>query len=83
MEFYIWGIALYGAEICTLGNVNQKYLESFERKDRGISWSDLVKNKEALCGLNNNNNTNNNRVCLFLLPFYYLFITFIITFQLI
>jgi hypothetical protein len=62
VEFYIRGIAFYGAEICALRKVNQKYLERFERKGGGISWADLVKNEEALYGFNNNNNNNNNNI---------------------
>jgi hypothetical protein len=57
---YVWGIAVYGSEICTLRKVDQKHLESFERMDCGVSWADLVKIEEALCGFNNNNNKNNN-----------------------
>jgi hypothetical protein len=30
VKFYIWSIALYGAETCTLRAVDQKHLESFE-----------------------------------------------------
>jgi hypothetical protein len=30
VKCYIWGIAGYGAETCTLRTVDQKHLESFE-----------------------------------------------------
>jgi hypothetical protein len=30
LKCYIWSIALYGAEMRTLWNIDQKYLESFE-----------------------------------------------------
>jgi len=30
VKCYIWSIALYGAETCTLGAVDQKNLESFQ-----------------------------------------------------
>jgi hypothetical protein len=43
---------LYGAEIWTLREVDQKYLESFEmwccRRLEKISWTDRVRNEEAL-----------------------------------
>jgi hypothetical protein len=49
---YIWSIALYGAEMWTLGKVDQKYLESFEmwcwRRMEKISWTDRVRNEEVL-----------------------------------
>jgi hypothetical protein len=49
---YIWSIALYGAETWTLGKVDQKYLESFEklcwRRMEKISWTDRVRNEEVL-----------------------------------
>ena len=45
-EGYIWGLALYGAENCTLRKVCQKYLESFEmwfwRRMEKIRWNDRV-----------------------------------------
>jgi len=44
---YIWSTALCGAEIWTLRNVDQKYLESPEmwywRRMGKISWTDRVK----------------------------------------
>jgi hypothetical protein len=48
----IWSIALYGAEMWTLGKVDQKYMESFEmwcwRRMEKISWTDHVRNEEVL-----------------------------------
>jgi hypothetical protein len=52
VKFYIWSIALYGAETWTLGKVDQKCLESFEmwcwRRMEKISWTDRVRNEEVL-----------------------------------
>jgi hypothetical protein len=52
IKFYIWSIALYGAETWTLRKVYQKYLESFEmwcwRRMEKVSWSDRVRNEEVL-----------------------------------
>jgi len=43
---YIWSIALYGTETRTLGNVDQKHLESLKcgagRMEK-ISWTDRVR----------------------------------------
>jgi hypothetical protein len=51
IKCYMWSTALYGAETCTLRNIYQKYLESFEmscrRRMEKISWTDRVRN-EAL-----------------------------------
>jgi hypothetical protein len=48
----IWGTALCGAETWTLRKVDEKYLESFEmwcwRRMEKISWTDRVRNEEAL-----------------------------------
>jgi hypothetical protein len=48
---YIWGIALYGAETCTLRKSDQKCLESFEmwcwRKMEKIIWIHRVRNEEV------------------------------------
>jgi hypothetical protein len=45
-EGYIWNLALYGAETCTLRKVGQKYLESFEmwcwRGMEKMRWNDRV-----------------------------------------
>jgi hypothetical protein len=52
VKYYIWSIALYGAETGTLRAVDQKHLESFEiwcwRRMEKISWTDHVRNEEAL-----------------------------------
>jgi hypothetical protein len=49
---YIWSIALYGAETCTLRAVDQKQLESFEvwcwRRMEKFSCIDHVRNEEVL-----------------------------------
>jgi hypothetical protein len=52
LKYYIWSIALYGAETWTLRKVDQKYLKSFEmwcwRRMKKISWTDRVRNEELL-----------------------------------
>jgi len=52
VKFYIWNIALYGAETWKLQAVDQKHLESFEmwcwRRMEKISWTDHVRNEEVL-----------------------------------
>jgi len=52
VKFYIWSIALYGAETWTLRAVDQKHRESFEmwcwRRMEKISWTDYVRNEEVL-----------------------------------
>jgi hypothetical protein len=51
VKCYIWSIAFYGAEMCTLRKVDQKYLESFEmclRRMVKISWTDRLRNEEVL-----------------------------------
>ena len=52
IKFYIWSMALYGAETWTLRTADQKYLESFEmwcwRRMEKISWTDHVRNEEVL-----------------------------------
>jgi hypothetical protein len=48
VKFYIWSIALYGAETGTLRVVNQKHLESLEmcwRRMEKFSWTDHVTNE--------------------------------------
>jgi hypothetical protein len=51
-KYYIWSIALYGAENCTLRAADQKHLESFEmccwRRMENITWTDHVRNEEVL-----------------------------------
>jgi hypothetical protein len=52
VKFYVWGIALYGAETWTTRKVDQQYLESFEtscwRRMEKISWTRRVRNEEVL-----------------------------------
>ena len=52
MKWYIWSIALYGAETWTLRVIDQKHLESFEmwclRRMENISWTDRVRNEDVL-----------------------------------
>jgi len=52
VKYYIWSIALYGAEIWTFRAVDQKQLENFEmwcwRRMEKISWTDRVRNEEVL-----------------------------------
>jgi len=52
VKCYIWSIALYGAEYCTLRVVDQKHLECFEmswwRRMEKISWTEHVRNEEVL-----------------------------------
>jgi hypothetical protein len=49
VKYYIWSIALYGAETWTLRAADQKHLESFEmwcwRRMERISWTDHVRNE--------------------------------------
>jgi hypothetical protein len=50
-ETNIWSIALYGAEMWKLRNVNHKYQEGSKmwcRKRMEISWTDHVRNEEIL-----------------------------------
>ncbi|PNF17737.1 hypothetical protein B7P43_G07070 [Cryptotermes secundus] len=52
VKYYIWSMALYGAETWTLRAVDQKHLDSFEmwcwRRMKKISWTDYVRNEEVL-----------------------------------
>jgi hypothetical protein len=52
VKYYIWSMALYGAETWTLRAADQKYLESSEiwcwRRMEKISWTDHVRNEEVL-----------------------------------
>jgi len=52
VRFFIWSIALYGAESGTLRAVDQKHLECFEmwcwRRMEKIIWTDHVRNEEVL-----------------------------------
>jgi hypothetical protein len=49
VKCYIWSIASYGVETCTIRKVDQKYLGSFEmwcwRRREKISWTDCVRNE--------------------------------------
>ena len=60
MKCYIWTIALYGAQTWTLRATDQKHLESFEmwcwRRMEKISWTDHVRNEEALFRVNEQRN---------------------------
>ena len=52
VKWYIWSIALYGAETWTFRAVDQKHVESFEmrcwRTMEKISWTEHVRNEEVL-----------------------------------
>jgi hypothetical protein len=52
VKYYIWSMALYGAETGTIRAVDQKHLESFEmwcwRRMEKISWTDHLRNEEVL-----------------------------------
>jgi hypothetical protein len=52
LKYYIWSIALYGAEGWILRAADQKHLESFEmwcwRRMEKISWTEHVRNEEVL-----------------------------------
>ena len=51
VKFYIWSMALYGAETWTLRAADPKYLESFEIwcwRRMEISWTDHVRNEDVL-----------------------------------
>jgi hypothetical protein len=49
---WVWSVALFGAETCTLRKVDQKYLESYGvlcwRGKEKIGWTHCLKNKEVL-----------------------------------
>jgi hypothetical protein len=51
LKSYIWSMALYGTEIWTLRNVDQKYLESsniwYWRRVKMISGTDHTRNEEV------------------------------------
>jgi len=52
VKYYIWSIALHGAETWRLRALDQKHLENFEkwcwRRMEKISWTDHVRNEEVL-----------------------------------
>ena len=60
VKWYIWSMALYGAETWTIRAADQKYLESFEmlcwRRMEKISWIDHVRNEEVLLRVNEQRN---------------------------
>jgi len=59
IKCYIWSMALYSAETCTLRAADQKYLESFEMwcwRRMEISWTDHVKNEVVLLRVNEQRN---------------------------
>ena len=60
MKFYVWSMALYGAETWTLRAADRKHLESFEmwcwRRMEKISWTDHVRNEEVLLRVNEQRN---------------------------
>jgi len=47
VQYYLWSVPCYGAENCTLQDVDQEYLENFKmwcrRRMGKISWADGVK----------------------------------------
>jgi len=51
VRWYVWSIALYGAETWTLRATDQKHLESFEmwcwRRMEKIGWNDHVRNESV------------------------------------
>jgi len=61
VKFYIWNIALYGAETWTIRAVDQKHLERFEmscwRRMEKICWTDHVRNEEVLFRVKEKRNT--------------------------
>jgi len=60
IKFYIWSMASYGAETCTLRAAYQIYPESFKmwcwRRMEKISWTDHVRNEEVLLRVNGQRN---------------------------
>jgi hypothetical protein len=52
VKYYIWNIAVYGAESWMLRALDQEHLESFEmccwRRMEKTSWTDRVRNEEVL-----------------------------------
>jgi len=56
VKYYIWSMALYGAETWALRTADQKYLENFEtwcwRRMEKISWTDHVRNEDVLLRVN-------------------------------
>ena len=60
MKFYVWSMAVYGAETWTLRATDQKCLGSFEmwcrRRMEKIIWTDHVRNEEVLIRVNEQRN---------------------------
>jgi hypothetical protein len=52
LKFYVWSIALRGAESWAVWTVHQKHFEGFEmwcwRRMEKTSWTDHVRNEEVL-----------------------------------
>jgi hypothetical protein len=61
MKSYIWSIALYGAETCSLWAIDQKHLESSEvwcwRRIEKLNWTDHVRDEEVLIRVKEQRNT--------------------------
>jgi len=59
LKYYIWRMALYGAETWTIQAADQKYLESFEMwcwRRMGVSWTDHARYEEVLLRVNEHRN---------------------------
>ena len=60
IDYYIWSIALCGAETWILRAADRKHLESFEkwnwRRMEKISWTDHVRNEEVMLQVNKQRN---------------------------
>jgi len=60
VRFYVWSIALYGAETWTLRATDQRHRETFEmwcwRRKEKISWTDHVRNEEVFLRVNEQRN---------------------------
>jgi hypothetical protein len=60
VKYYIWSIALYGAETWKLRAVDQKHLKSFEmwcwRRMEKVSWTDHVRKEKVLLRVNEQRN---------------------------
>jgi hypothetical protein len=56
VKCYVWSMVFYGAETWTLRVADQNYLKRFEmwcwRRMEKISWTDHVRNEEALLRVN-------------------------------
>jgi hypothetical protein len=51
VKTFLWSVALYGSEAWTIGKVDQKRLEAFERwcwrRLLKIKWTDKIRNEEV------------------------------------